>query len=144
MTHRTTKSEELRQQLAERLLQAVPGTALPPIRTLAASFGASVGATQIALVTLANEGIVSLDSRPGRGGTLLARDVGRLFGEAARTPLLVAMPVSSSGLINGLATAIRSSLLAAGVETYLTFFRGPTRRLSELVEGRCNVAVMSR
>ncbi|HEX7471892.1 MAG TPA: YhfZ family protein [Candidatus Limnocylindrales bacterium] len=138
------KSEELRRQLAGQLLQAAPGDPLPPIRTLAASFGASVGATQIALARLADDGIVTLDSRPGRGGTLVARDVGRLYGEAERMPLLLALALPSTERINGLATAIRSSLAGAGVETYLTFIRGSRPRISALAQGRCNVAVMSR
>ena len=141
---RVRKSEELRRRLARVLLQSLPGDPLPPIRTLASTFGASVGATQIALTQLADEGMVILDSRPGRGGVLVERDVGRLFEEAEREPLLLALSLPSTERINGLATAIRSSLGAAGVETYLTFIRGSRPRISALAQGRCNVAVMSR
>jgi hypothetical protein len=143
-THRVRKSDELRRQLAKQLLQAVPGDPLPPIRSQAASFGASVGATQIALAKLADDGIVTLDSRPGRGGVLVGRDIGRLYAEAERMPLVLALALPSTEWINGLATAIRSSLGAAGVETYLTFIRGSRPRLAALAQGRCTIAVMSR
>jgi YhfZ-like protein/regulatory GntR family protein len=140
---RVRKSEELRRRLARQLLQSHPGDPLPPIRTLASSFGASIGATQIALTQLAADGLVTLDSRPGRGGVLIQRDVGRLFGESERMPLLLALSLPSTERINGLATAIRSSLGAAGVETYLTFIRGSRPRIAALAQGRCNVAIMS-
>jgi hypothetical protein len=141
---RVRKSEELRRRLARQLPQSRPGDPLPPIRALAVSFGASIGATQIALTQLADEGLVTLDSRPGRGGVLIERDVGRLFEESERMPLLLALSLPSTERINGLATAIRSSLGAAGVETYLMFIRGSRPRIAALVQGRCSVAVMSR
>jgi hypothetical protein len=141
---RVRKSEELRRRVARQLLQARPGDPLPPIRTLASTFGASVGATQIALTQLADDGIVTLDSRPGRGGVLVDRDVGRLFEEAERVPLLLALSLPSTERINGLATAIRSTLGGAGVETYLTFIRGSRPRIAALAQGRCNIAIMSR
>jgi hypothetical protein len=137
-------AERLRRQLARELLQAAPGVALAPIRALAARFGASVGATQMDLAQLADEHVVTLDSRPGRGGVLVERDVGRLFAEAEGMPLLLALALPSTERINGLATAIRSNLADAGVETYLTFIRGSRPWLAALAEGRCNVAVMSR
>lgn len=140
---RIRKSEELRRGLARQLLVARPGDPLPPIRTLAASFGASIGATQIALSKLADDGIVTLNSRPGRGGVLVDRDIGRLYEESERMPLLLALSLPSTERINGLATAIRSSLGAAGVESYLTFIRGSRPRITALAQGRCNVAVMS-
>jgi YhfZ-like protein/regulatory GntR family protein len=141
---RARKADELRRALAGRLLQAEPGDPLPPIRSLAATFGASIGATQIALAQLADDGIVELDSRPGRGGLLVRRDIGRLYQEAERTPVLVALSLPSTERINGLATAIRASFSASNVETYLTFIRGSRPRMAALEQGRCNVAVMSR
>jgi hypothetical protein len=140
---RPRKAEELRRALAIRLIQVQPGAPLPPIRTLAAATGSSIGATQIALARLASDGIVTLDSRPGRGGILVDRNVGRLFEEAERMPLLLAMSLPSTARINGLATALRANLLAADVETYLTFIRGSRPRLAALAQGRCNVAIMS-
>ena len=141
---RIRKSEKLRRQLARQLLVARPGDPLPPIRALATSFGASIGATQIALSQLADDGIVTLDSRPGRGGVLVDRNIGRLYEESERMPLLLALSLPSTERINGLATAIRSTLGAAGVETYLTFIRGSRPRIAALAQGRCNVAVMSQ
>lgn len=141
---RVRKAVELRRALARQLLQTAPGDPLPPIRTLAKKFGASIGATQIALAQLGDEAIITLDSRPGRGAVLIARDLGGLFDAAERMPLLLALSLPSTERINGLATAIRASLGAANVQTYLTFIRGSRPRLAALDQGRCNVAVVSK
>src|SRR5262245_2861231 len=69
----TTSVKELRRALARDLLSTAPSSPLPPIRTLARRFDASVGATQGALAGLASEGAVVLDTRPGRGGILVDR-----------------------------------------------------------------------
>ena len=50
-------------------------------------------------------------------------------------PLLLALSLPSTERINGLATAIRSSLGAAGVETYLMFIRGSRPRIAALGQG---------
>jgi hypothetical protein len=141
---RVRKADALRHALARYLLTVTPGDNLAPVRLLAARFHASVGATQIELAGLASEGAVDVDSRPGRGAVLLGRDVGRLYAATEQGPLLVAMSLPSTERINGLATAIRASLAALGVEAYLSFIRGSRPRIAALAQGRCQVAVMSR
>lgn len=141
---RVRKADALRRALARHLLTVAPGDNLAPVRTLAERFHASVGATQIELAALAAEGAVDLDSRPGRGAVLLGRDIGRLYDATEQGPLLVAMSLPSTERINGLATAIRASLVAGGVEAYLSFIRGSRPRIAALAQGRCQVAVMSR
>jgi YhfZ C-terminal domain len=138
------KADNLRRALAGYLITVAPGAQLAPIRTLAERFRASVGATQIALASLAESGAVELDSRPGRGAVLLGRHVGHLYAATDEGPLLVAMSLPSTERINGLATAIRAGLDGGGVEAYLSFIRGSRPRLAALAQGRCQVAVMSR
>ena len=145
MTRRgVRKADTLRHALARHLLTVAPGGNLAPVRVLAERFHASVGATQIELASLASEGAVELDSRPGRGAVLLGRNVARLYDATDQGPLLIAMSLPSTERINGLATAIRASLTAAGVEAYLSFIRGSRPRIAALAQGRCHVAVMSR
>jgi hypothetical protein len=145
MTRRgVRKADALRRALAQYLLTVAPGNRLAPVRSLAERFGASVGATQIELASLASDGAVELDSRPGRGAVLLGRDIGRLYGATGQGPLLIAMSLPSTERINGLATAIRAGLGAGGVEAYLSFIRGSRPRMAALAEGRCQVAVMSK
>lgn len=145
MTRRAIrKADTLRRALARHLLTVAPGDNLAPVRVLAARFHASVGATQIELAALASEGAVDLDSRPGRGAVLRGRNIGRLYEATEQGPLLVAMSLPSTERINGLATAIRASLAAGGVEAYLSFIRGSRPRIAALAQKRCQVAVMSR
>ncbi len=141
---RDRKADTLRRSLARHLLTVEPGENLAPVRALAERFHASVGATQIELAALASEGAVDLDSRPGRGAVLLARNIGRLYEATDQGPLLVALSLPSTERINGLATAIRASLVAGGVDAYLSFIRGSRPRIAALGQGRCQVAVMSR
>jgi hypothetical protein len=139
-----TRTKALRRSLAGVLVHAAPGERLPPIRTLAERFGASVGATQTALSGLVSDGLVELDSHPGRGATLVSSTVGRLYHEAEPGPLLIALPLPSTRLISGLATAIKSSLAVAEVEAYLVFIRGARPRIKALRRGRCQVGVVSQ
>jgi YhfZ C-terminal domain len=138
------KADSLRRSLAGYLFTVAPGEQLSPIRILAERFRASVGATQIALASLAESGAVDLDSRPGRGAVMLERHIGRLYAATDEGPLLVAMSLPSTERINGLATAIRSGLDGGGVEAYLSFIRGSRPRIAALAQARCQVAVMSR
>ena len=139
----TTSVKELRRALARDLLATPPGSALPPIRTLAGRFDASVGATQGALAGLAAEGAVTLDTRPGRGGTLVDRDIGALYRILDVGPLLVSLSLPSTERIHGLATAIKELLGARGLESYLVFTRGSRPRLDSLRQGRNHLTVVS-
>ncbi len=141
---RPRRAERLRRDVALVLIRTEEGGALPPIRQLASRFGASVGATQMAIARLVEEGTVEVDSRPGRGAILLHKSVGGLFAAIHEGPLLVALPLPSTERINGLATAIKSSLTARGVEAYMVFIRGSRHRIAALSQDRCHIAVLSR
>ncbi len=139
----TASVKDLRRSLARDLLAAAPGSPLPPIRTLARRFGASVGATQGALAGLAADGAVVLDSRPGRGAFLVSRDIGRLYRVLGTGPLLVCLSLPSTDRIYGLATAIKACLGASGLEAYLVFTRGSRPRLDSLRQGRNHLTIVS-
>jgi hypothetical protein len=134
----------LRRDVALVLIRTEEGGPLPPIRQLASRFGSSVGATQMAIARLVEEGTVEIDSRPGRGAVLLHKSVGALFAAIHDGPLLVALPLPSTERINGLATAIKASLTARGVEAYMVFIRGSRHRIAALSQDRCHIAVLSR
>jgi hypothetical protein len=141
---RGRKVDALRKALARHLLNVAPGANVEPIRTLAARFGSSVGATQIELSTLAREGAIELDSRPGRGAVLISRSVGALYAAAEEGPLVVSLALPSTERINGLATGIRATLATCGVDLYFSFIRGSRARIAALAQGRCLVAIMSK
>jgi YhfZ C-terminal domain len=138
-----TTVKGLRRSLARDLMTVGPGERLSPIRTLAKRYRASVGATQEALASLATDGAIELDSHPGRGAILVSRDPGRLYRAAEPGPLLVCLSLPSTDRIHGLATAIKSRCVAAGLETYLVFTRGSRPRLDSVRQGRSHIAVVS-
>jgi hypothetical protein len=147
MTHSVgmaRRADRLRRDVALILIRTQEGAPLPPIRSLASRFGSSVGATQMAMARLVDEGVVQIDSRPGRGAILLHKNVGGLFAAIQQGPLLVALPLPSTERINGLATAIKSSLTSRGVEAYMVFIRGSRHRIAALSQERCQIAVVSR
>lgn len=138
-----TTVKGLRRSLARDLMTLEPGERLPPIRTLANRFGASVGATQETLAGLVMEGAVELDSHPGRGAVLVSRDTARLYRVAEPSPLLVCLSLPSTDRIHGLATAIKARCVDAGLEAYLVFTRGSRPRLDAVRQGRSHIAVVS-
>lgn len=139
----TASVKELRRSFARELLAMPPGSPLPPIRSLAERSGASVGAAQRALASLASDGAVVLDSRPGRGGILVTRDIGLLYRALESGPLLVSLSLPSTERIHGLATAIKELLGLGGLESYLVFTRGSRPRLDSLRQGRSHMTVVS-
>lgn len=141
---RPRRADRLRRDVALILIRTEEGGPLPPIRQLASRFGSSVGATQMAMARLVEEGTVEIDSRPGRGAMLIHKNVGALFAAIQDGPLLVALPLPSTERINGLATAIKASLTARGVEAYMVFIRGSRHRIAALAQDRCHIAVLSR
>lgn len=141
---RPRRADRLRRDVALILIRTEEGAPLPPIRQLAGRFGSSVGATQMAIARLVEEGTVEIDSRPGRGAILLHKNIGGLFAAVHQGPLLIALPLPSTERINGLATAIKASLTARGVEAYMVFIRGSRPRIAALAQERCHLAVLSR
>lgn len=116
---------------------------LPTVRELASSLGASVGAVQAALTRLEEAAAIVVE-RHGRMGTLLRwRSFGQLWSVAEDGPMVVAFPLPTARRIEGLATAIRSEVLASKIETFSIFIRGSRKRMEALRQGRCHVAAMS-
>jgi hypothetical protein len=77
-------------------------------------------------------------------GTMLRwRSLGQLWSIAEDGPMVVAFPLPTSRRIEGLATAIRSEVLASKIETFSVFIRGSRKRMEALRQGRCHVAAMS-
>lgn len=136
------RGDDLRRNVARVLLTLDPGQRLPTVRVLAARFGASVGAVQEALARLEAEGAVEVDRR-GRGGVLMSLSPGQLWAAAEGSPLIISLPLPSTRRIEGLATAVKAQLTAAGVEAFMIFSRGSRHRMIELRQQRCHVAVMS-
>lgn len=138
------KREQLEQILAEQLIELPIGERLPTVRELADKYDVSVGAIQNALTMIKDKDMVRLDYRGWKGTTLGAKNVSLLWNMAARgEPLVVALPLPSTLICEGLATAIKTLFSAAGIEVFMIFVRGSRYRIRALREKRCHIVVIS-
>ena len=138
------KSEQLRQILAQTLLEARFGERLPTIRKFAATHSSSIGTVQAVLAEFERDGAIEIE-RQGRMGTYLrGRSLQQLWAAAqGGAPLVIALPLPSTLTCEGLATGIKTLLAENGIEAFLIFLRGSRRRLEALIRKHCNAAVVS-
>lgn len=136
-------ASELRAILARLLIAMPAGERLPTVREFAKTTGASVGSVQGALAELAERGAVSLHHRGHLGAFLVEQDLGRLWEAAEGSPLVIALPLSNTDRIQGLATGLKAQLRTAGIETFSIFIAGSRHRLETLRRGGCHATVMS-
>ena len=119
------------------------GDRLPTVRALAAEHGASLASVQSALARLEAEGAVTIVRRGRLGAYLESRSLPGLWASSDGPPLIMTLPLPSNLRGQGLATAVKTALEEAGLDTFLTFVRGSRNRLRALKEGRCHIVVMS-
>lgn len=137
------RADVLRRCLALTVMDLEPGARVPTIRDLAKDCGASVGATQMALSRLEHDSAIVIERR-GRYGTFLQqRALGPLWSAAEGRPLVLSLPLPSTLRIQGLATAIKAAISAAGIDVFLVFLRGSRQRMATLRLHQCDAVVMS-
>jgi hypothetical protein len=137
------RAEDLRRRLARGLLERSVGDRLPTVRVLAAQHRAGLASVQLALSRLEEDGAVSIVRRGRLGAYLAAKSLPGLWAAAEGSPFILALPLPSNLRGQGLATAIKTLLEEAGIDTFMTFVRGSRNRLRALREARCHVVVMS-
>ena len=135
--------DDLTRQLARGFVGLHSGDRLPTVRALAAEHGASLASIQAALARLEEDGAVRIKRRGRLGAYLTEASLPRLWAIAEGAPLILALPLPSNLRGQGLATAVKTILEEAGIDTFLTFVRGSRNRLRALREGRCHIVVMS-
>lgn len=135
--------DDLTRSLARDLMAFEEGDRLPTVRVLAAQHGASLASIQAALARLEVDGAVGIVRRGRLGAYLARRSLPGLWAAADGAPLVVTLPLASNLRGQGLATAVKTVLTEAGMDTFLTFVRGSRNRLRALREGRCHIVVMS-
>lgn len=135
--------DDLTRYLARDFMRLDAGDRLPTVRALAAEHGASLASVQTALARLEAEGAVTITRRGRLGAYLESRSLSGLWASSDGPPLIVTLPLPSNLRGQGLATAVKTVLGEAGLDTFLTFVRGSRNRLRALKEGRCHVVVMS-
>lgn len=139
-----TRNGRVAQSLAVELLRHEPGGRIGRMHDYARQLGVGNGTVQAALRLLGQAGAVDLHAR-GRLGTFVQNaDRARLWQLAGLGTVLAALPLPYSRRYEGIATGLKSAFAEAEVPFGVTFMRGAQARAAALVEGRCEVALMSR
>lgn len=131
-------------RLAGHLLQVSEGERLQSVRELAKNYGVSVGAISNALSTLETRGAAKFQRRGHLGLFIEQQSLGELWTAAENTPLVIAFPLIAHARLEGLATALKQQISAAGLDVYLIFVRGSRTRLKLLRENKCHIVVSSQ
>lgn len=138
------KREILRQTLAKELLALSLGEQIPTIRYFADLHKSSVGTIQSILAEFEESGAVEIERRGWMGTYLHSKNLGQLWSIARNgNPLVIAFPLPSTRICEGLATGVKELLSQNQIETFLIFLRGSRNRLQALRQGRCHAIVVS-
>jgi hypothetical protein len=139
------KDTVLRKTLAQELLNYTIGTRIPTVRELADRFQASIGAVQSVLTFFERENIFTYDKRGHLGSFLTSVSAGKVW-EIIHSgkPLVISLPLPTTSICEGLATAIKFELSQSAIDIYLTFLRGSKRRLRALRQGSCDLILNSK
>lgn len=138
------KRETLRQTLAKDLLAIPEGEQIPTIRYFADLHKSSVGTVQSILAEFEEGGAIETERRGWMGTYLHRKNLAQLWSIARNgSPLVIAFPLPSTRLCEGLATGVKELLSQNQLETFLIFLRGSRNRLQALRQGRCHAIVTS-
>jgi hypothetical protein len=138
------KREQLRQELAKEVMRLKVGEQVPTIRQYSQRFKSSLGTVQSVLAEFEEAGAVRIERRGWMGTFLHDRDLSRLWSIARNgSPLVIAFPLPSTRICEGLATAVKEQLSRSQIETFLIFLRGSRNRLQALRQQRCHAVAVS-
>ncbi|UKY52933.1 GntR family transcriptional regulator YhfZ [Streptomyces inhibens] len=142
-----TRNGHAARQLAALLVrQGADGVGgrLPRVRDFAERLGVGNGTVQAGLRLLEEAGAIKTVARGHLGTFLVAADRAALWRLSGLGTLLAAMPLPYSRRYEGLATGLRVAFEEAGAPFAMTFRRGAAARVAALVEGKVELAVLSR
>jgi hypothetical protein len=139
----TLNIHPLHRNLARHILELNQGDRLPSIRELADLLDTSVGSVSQSLNDLEALGCISISRRGRMGSYLEDISIGPLWTVTETCPLIGGLTLASNLRYEGLATALKTMLATAGIETYMMFIRGSRNRLKALQDNRCHYVVVS-
>ncbi|MFH8408167.1 GntR family transcriptional regulator YhfZ [Streptomyces sp. NPDC018019] len=142
-----TRNGHAARRLAALLInQPTEGEAarLPRVRDLAEELGVGNGTVQAALQLLEESGAIDTVARGHLGTFLVRADRTILWRLAGLGTVLAAMPLPYSRRYEGLATGLRAAFEEAGAPFAITFMRGAATRVAALLDGKVDLAVLSR
>ena len=138
------KRELLKQELAKELMSLHIGEQVPTIRQYSDKFKSSVGTIQSVIAEFEECGAVHIERRGWMGTFLQNRNVRQLWSIARNgNPLVIAFPLPSTRICEGLATGVKELLSQNQIEAFLIFLRGSRNRLQALRQMRCHAIVVS-
>jgi hypothetical protein len=139
----TRKRTEIIQRISSYFLSREINENMDSVRNLSAKLGASVGLISEAISEIEMAGGVSLEKRGQLGTFIKELSVGKLWMIARGEPLVIAHTLPSNHRYEGFATALKTALQSAGLESYFIFIRGSRTRINALREKRCHIAITS-
>ncbi len=139
----TRKRTEVIQQIATYFLTLEKESVVDSIRTISKTLNASIGLISEAITEIEKAGGVILEKRGQLGSFITDMSVGKLWQIARGEPLVIAHTLPSNHRYEGFATALKTALEDAGLETYFIFIRGSRTRINALREKRCHIAITS-
>ena len=118
---------------------------VPTVSEFSERLGVARGTVHNALKGLEQSGIIELENRGRMGSYLTHKDDCQLLKNAGITSLVGAMPLPYSKRFEGMATGIvSSSENKYDLPISLYYMRGSKRRVSMVLEGRCDFAILSK
>lgn len=141
---KSTKNNDIRIKLARYFLKTDPGENLISVRDLASLFNLSTGLVSETINEIENAGAVKIERRGYRGSVLLEKSIGKLWQISENEPLVISHTLPSNRRYEGLATALKTIFVDAGIDTYFIFIRGSRTRLNALRDKKCHIAIVSQ
>lgn len=131
------------QKLGIDLISRKVGENIPTVSQYISILGASSGSISNAMGVLLDSGAVRVQSRGRLGTVLLGIDYSRLYQSVVPSPILCAMPLPYTKRYEGLAMGLYRSMSEDRVPYHNLFMSGGRSRIEALVDGRCDVCVLS-
>jgi len=130
--------------LAHRLLSVAPGERIPTTSDIAGELGVGFGTVEKAIVALRDNKIIKTRARGQMGTFLLERDLPRQWTAAGLGAAIGLLPIPNSMLFVGLATGLTTWLETTSIPFILNFKNGGRSRISALMDGSADFAVVSK
>lgn len=131
------------QRLGMDLIGREIGGNIPTVSQYISILGASAGSISNAMGELLSSGAISVRPRGRLGTILLGINYSRLYQAIIPTPILCAMPLPYTKRYEGLAMGLYKSMDKEQVPYHNLFMSGGKSRIEALVDGRCDVCVLS-
>ena len=132
-------------KLAKQLINVNVGERIPTVAEMAKSNNMAIGTTHNALKVLESENAIEIISKGHMGSFLSKKDKRLLLSFAGIEQLVGAMPLPYTKRYEGLATGLINELeVNNDIPINLAFMRGAKMRISMVLQGRYDFAIVSK